>query len=114
MEESAQQRNISPASSSIAPSGDAAPVPWRDLRDWIELIDGKGLLKRIDKPVDPDEELAAIAFMATRQEDAPALLFDNLAGATAPARACWSTCWARARSVMRSPSGSTPLSRLPR
>src|SRR5262249_51537117 len=29
---------------------------------------------------DPDEELAAIAFMATRREDAPALLFDNLVG----------------------------------
>jgi UbiD family decarboxylase len=53
---------------------------WRDLREWLALIERDGLLKRIDKPVDADEELAAITFMATRREDAPALLFTNLAG----------------------------------
>lgn len=58
---------------------------WRDLRDWLALIEGQGQLKRIDKPVDPDEELSAIAFMATRREDAPALLFDNIAGNTSGA-----------------------------
>src|SRR5882724_11777352 len=62
-----------------APS-EAAPLPWRNLREWVALIDAKGMLQRIDKPVDPDEELAAITFMATRREDAPALLFENLAG----------------------------------
>ena len=39
-----------------------------------------GQLKRIDKPVDPDEELAAIAYLATRREDAPALMFEKLEG----------------------------------
>jgi UbiD family decarboxylase len=58
----------------------ATPVAWRDLREWLSLVDANGLLKRIDQPVDPDEELAAIAFMATRREGAPALLFDNLVG----------------------------------
>ena len=52
----------------------------RDLREWLVLIERNGLLKRIDKSVDADEELAAITFMATRREDAPALLFQNLAG----------------------------------
>src|SRR5262249_25680604 len=75
MEEHVSQRN-----GGTVASGGSAPVPWRDLREWLALIDRKGLLKRIDKPVDPDEELAAITFMATRREDAPALLFDNLAG----------------------------------
>src|SRR5262249_36793837 len=75
MEEHVPQRTGGPVA-----SGGSVPVPWRDLREWLALIDGRGLLKRIDKPVDPDEELAAIAFMATRREDAPALLFDNLAG----------------------------------
>src|SRR5947209_19960747 len=56
------------------------PVAWHDLREWLALIEANGLLKRIDQPVDPDEELAAIAFMATRREGAPALLFDNLVG----------------------------------
>src|SRR5262247_3820502 len=75
MEEHVSQRN-----GGTVASGGSAPVSWRDLREWLALIDSKGLLKRIDKPVDPDEELAAIAFMATRREDAPALLFGNLAG----------------------------------
>src|SRR5687767_5436449 len=63
-----------------AGSNQAAPVAWRDLREWIALVDASGLLKRIDQPVDADEELAAIAYLATRSEDAPALLFDNIAG----------------------------------
>jgi UbiD family decarboxylase len=58
----------------------AAPLPWRDLREWLALVDAHGMLQRIDKPVDPDEELAAITFMATRREGAPALLFQTLAG----------------------------------
>src|SRR5262245_25658474 len=58
----------------------ARSVEWRDLREWLALIDRNGLLQRINQPVDPDEELAAITFMATRREDAPALMFENLAG----------------------------------
>ncbi len=56
------------------------PVGWRDLREWISLIEANGLLKRISAPVNPDEELAAITYMATRREDAPALLFNNFPG----------------------------------
>jgi UbiD family decarboxylase len=57
-----------------------APVGWRDLREWLALIDASGRLLRIDQPVDPEEELAAITFMATRRENAPALLFEVLGG----------------------------------
>src|SRR5262249_48103961 len=53
-------------------------VPWRDLRDWLTLVDNAGRLLRIKQPVDPDQELAAITFMATRRENAPALLFETL------------------------------------
>src|ERR1700722_4489305 len=56
-------------------------VPWKDLRDWVNLIERHGLLKRISAPVDLDEELSAITFMATRSETAPALLFENPTGA---------------------------------
>jgi hypothetical protein len=59
-----------PTVSSVA----ASPVGWRDLREWLALIEAKGQLQRIAQPVDSDEELAAITFMATRREDAPALL----------------------------------------
>jgi 4-hydroxy-3-polyprenylbenzoate decarboxylase len=56
-------------------------VRWKDLRGWIELIEKAGLLKRIQASVALEEELSAITFMATRSEDAPALLFENLDGA---------------------------------
>jgi 4-hydroxy-3-polyprenylbenzoate decarboxylase len=55
-------------------------VDWRDLRDWLRLVETAGALKRIAAPVDPDEELGAVTYLATRQEDAPALLFEKLAG----------------------------------
>src|SRR5215467_12416973 len=57
-------------------------VRWNDLRDWIGLVEKAGLLKRIRASVALEEELSAIAFMATRSEDAPALLFENIDGAT--------------------------------
>src|SRR5436305_8540936 len=58
----------------------ARPVAWRDLREWLALIEANGLLKRIDQPVDADEELAAITYLATRRESAPALLFETITG----------------------------------
>src|SRR6202012_2202528 len=60
-------------------------VPWKDLRDWIDLVERRGLLKRIAAPVNLDEELSAITFMATRTETAPALLFENPSGASGAA-----------------------------
>jgi UbiD family decarboxylase len=63
-----------------------APVGWRDLREWLALIEANGRLLRIDQPVDPEEELAAITFMAARREDAPALLFEALGDAHCDAR----------------------------
>src|SRR5689334_9634907 len=74
------------ASSPTSHVNEPAPVAWGDLREWLGLIEKSGQLKRIEQPVDADEELAAIAFMATRREDAPALLFDNIAGDTSGAR----------------------------
>jgi UbiD family decarboxylase len=56
------------------------PVSWRDLRGWLRLVENHQGLKRISAPVDTDEELGAITYLATRQEAAPALLFENLAG----------------------------------
>ncbi len=67
-------------SQEAGPSSRPSHSKWRDLREWLTLVEAHGELKRVSAPVDPDEELSAIAFMATRREDAPALLFDNLAG----------------------------------
>ena len=67
-------------------AGIAAPVAWQDLRDWLDLVEANGLLKHIAAPVEPDEELGAITLLATRREDAPALLFEHLAGDRSQAR----------------------------
>jgi len=67
-------------------SNEAAPVAWRCLRDWLALVEANGQLKRIDKPVNPHEELAAIAYLATRHERAPALMFETLDGDQSGAR----------------------------
>lgn len=71
-----------------APAGanQSAPVAWRDLRDFVALAEANGLVKRIAQPVDADEELAAIAYLATRREDAPALMFEAIAGDRSGAR----------------------------
>jgi 4-hydroxy-3-polyprenylbenzoate decarboxylase len=72
---------------SLRPARDAsAPLAWRDLRGWLDLIEREGNLKRIGAQVDPNEELAAVTFLASRQPDSPALLFENLVGDTTRAR----------------------------
>src|SRR6267154_1949015 len=72
-----EEQIIEQAAGTVGPN-EARPVAWRDLREWLALIDARGLLKRIDKPVDADEELAAIAYLTTRRENAPALLFETI------------------------------------
>ncbi len=62
------------------------PVGWSDLRGWLQLVEAAGQIKCIDAPVDPDEELAAITFMAGRTPATPALLFNNLVGNRGDAR----------------------------
>ena len=67
--------------SETAPRASNQPaVAWRDLREWLELIDREGQLKRIAAQVDPVEELSAITYMAAQAENSQALLFDNLSG----------------------------------
>lgn len=71
-------RIIEPASRRTSPIKSARAEKWRDLREWITLIEQNGALKRIYEPVDADEELSAITYMATRGENAPALLFETI------------------------------------
>lgn len=58
-----------------APAG--RPSAPRDLREWLARVEAAGSLKRITAPVDTDEELTAITYMAARDEQAPALLFER-------------------------------------
>jgi 4-hydroxy-3-polyprenylbenzoate decarboxylase len=61
------------------PTGESRAVAWRDLREWIALVEGAGELKRIATTVDPIEELSAVTFLAGRTAETPALLFERLA-----------------------------------
>lgn len=54
-----------------------SPQSWHDLRGWLDLVDAHGSLRRITGEVDPDEELSAITFMATRRKVSPALMFEK-------------------------------------
>src|SRR3954462_14769789 len=74
------ERDAGEESAAKTPRQTAPQVAWKDLRGWIDLVETRGFLKRISAPVDTDEELSAITFMATRSEAAPALLFENLKG----------------------------------
>ncbi|MCC6140755.1 MAG: UbiD family decarboxylase [Nitrospira sp.] len=54
-----------------------ASPQWVDLRSWLELVARTGQLKTIAQCADPNEELAAITYMATRSVGSPALLFES-------------------------------------
>ncbi len=67
-------------------SAASPPVAWRDLREWLTLVESHQHLARIKAPVNPEEELAAITLMAAQTIEAPALLFENLQGNPLQAR----------------------------
>ncbi|AAQ00092.1 MULTISPECIES: UbiD family decarboxylase [Prochlorococcus] len=55
----------------------------QDMRDFLSLLEKKGQLRRISKPVDPDLELAAISDRVLSM-GGPALLFENVIGSSMP------------------------------
>jgi 4-hydroxy-3-polyprenylbenzoate decarboxylase len=62
-------------------------VPYADLREYLEALDGKNLIKRINHPVDKDWEIAAVArvaFQRIRSSERPALMFTNIKGHDIP------------------------------
>jgi UbiD family decarboxylase len=80
------EHHIAEPSPSVAPAKDGPQASWRDLREWLALVERNHELQRVKKPVSADEELSAIAYMAARSEKAPALLFENISGDTSGAR----------------------------
>ncbi len=69
----------------------------RDLRQFLQLLETRGQLRRISAPVDPDLEIAEIANRML-QAGGPGLLFENVKGADFPVavnvmgtveRICW-------------------------
>lgn len=56
-----------------------AYVGYHDLRGYLDLLESKGLLKRITAEVDPVHELGAVTERSL-QRKGPALLFENIKG----------------------------------
>lgn len=59
----------------------ASRPQWRDLREWLAVVEKHGELQRITAAVDPDEELSAITFMGSREVPSPAFMFESFSGA---------------------------------
>jgi len=58
-------------------------MKYRDLREFIALLDGRGELKRVTAPVDPCLEMTEICDRTLRR-GGPALLFENPTGYSVP------------------------------
>jgi 4-hydroxy-3-polyprenylbenzoate decarboxylase len=59
----------------------------RDLRDWLARVEQRGELHTINAEVDPNEEMAGLAYLTGKQEGSPALLFTNVRGSQPGTRA---------------------------
>lgn len=58
-------------------------MKYRDLRDFIDQLEARGLLKRISQEIDPNLEMTEIADRTLRA-GGPALLFENPLGSSVP------------------------------
>ena len=58
-------------------------MAYRDLREFIDLLESKGELKRISYPVSPELEITEIA-SRLMHKGGPALLFENVKGSQMP------------------------------
>ncbi len=79
MEQSSQKTGNVQVNSGNAHSGDNQRGP-RDLREWLDLVEADGGLKRITAPVSAKEELSALTLMVAQDENSAALLFENISG----------------------------------
>jgi UbiD family decarboxylase len=60
-----------------------------DLRQWLSRVDDVGELVCIDQPVDPDEEMSAIAYLVAKRQPSPAVLFERPLGHDGDVRLLW-------------------------
>src|SRR5207245_9626912 len=50
---------------------------WRDLREWLDAVEGLGELKRV-QGANSEEDIGAVTEMLDHAEESPSLLFDEL------------------------------------
>src|SRR5258708_12519855 len=62
-------------------------MPYRDLREYLQVLDDKGLLCHVAAEVDKDWEISAVCrhtFRTIPEQRRPALMFDKVKGHTMP------------------------------
>ena len=62
-------------------------MPYKDLREYLKVLESKGLLCHVTAEVDKDWEISAVArqtFRSIPQERRPALMFDKIKGYDIP------------------------------
>ncbi|MBI4464364.1 MAG: UbiD family decarboxylase, partial [Acidobacteria bacterium] len=62
-------------------------MPYKDLREYLAVLEGKGLLCHVQAEVDKDWEISAVcrhAFRTIPQQRRPALMFDRIKGSSIP------------------------------
>src|SRR5499425_1055966 len=80
----------------------------KDLREYLDLIERAGELKRITAEVDPIEEMSAIVYLAAREIGAPAYLFERVKGYDIPVLwNMWGSSVNRLAAAMGVPMGLT-------
>src|SRR5262249_48358961 len=50
---------------------------WRDLRDWLELVDALGELKHV-RGANSEEDIGAVTEMLDHADESPCVLFDEI------------------------------------
>src|SRR2546426_11562985 len=96
----------------IESSGRAEPSAPRDLREWLARAEAIGQITRIREPIDWNEEMGAITYMAHQAIGAPAPLFENIKGCPCGFRALWNNIRSRVgpfAPALRQPPRPTPV-----
>jgi 4-hydroxy-3-polyprenylbenzoate decarboxylase len=75
--------NLDPAPSLNIPDGSTAAVTFRSLGEFLTALESRGDLVRVTRPVSRDLEITEVTQRVLRA-DGPALLFENVPGASMP------------------------------
>ena len=72
--------NVNTITTPVESPATATVRPIQDLREWLARVDEIGELVRVSEPVDPDEEMSAVAYLLAKRQPSPAVLFEKAGG----------------------------------
>ena len=83
----------------VKATGSPGRAQWRDLRDWLDLVEEIGELRHV-KGATSEGEIGAITEMLEQSEDSPAPLFEDIPGFDAGYRVLSNSMGSRARQAI--------------